>query len=199
MCPRRKNVSIFLLSHCLLESISIYLKVRWFFYQENHKQEGIIFIPGQEFRQRGSQWPKLSQSKLKNWNFQVRSETSSQTEAAIEKFVEKIESTMEVLDLLSDNEEIDSGELAFKKISQIRKRRSTNDSTDDFQSFKKSLKSLKVDFSFIVNFLLKPILLPLRSKKAGRFEKLLGFARSPFFVTRGESLVQQLTTPFLLF
>ena len=106
---------------------------------------------------------------------------------------------MEVLDLLSDNEEIDSGELAFKKISQIRKRRSTNDSTDDFQSFKKSLKSLKVDFSFIVNFLLKPILLPLRSKKAGRFEKLLGFARSPFFVTRGESLVQQLTTPFLLF
>ena len=26
---------------------------------------------------------------------------------------------------------------------------------------------------------------PLRSKKAGRFEKLLGIARSPFIVTRG--------------
>ena len=102
---------------------------------------------------------------------------------------------MEVLDLLHDDEEIDSGELAFKKFSQIRKKRSTNDSSDDFQSFKKSLKSFKVDFSFIVDFLLKPILLPLRSKKAGRFEKLLGFSRSPFFVTSGSLSLSCTTTP----
>ena len=47
---------------------------------------------------------------------------------------------MEVLDLLPDNEEIDSGELAFKKFSQTRKKRSIDDSTDDFQSFKKTLE-----------------------------------------------------------
>ena len=102
---------------------------------------------------------------------------------------------MEVLDLLHDDEEIDSGELAFKKFSQIRKKRSTNDSSDDFQSFKKSLKSLKVDLSYIVDFLLKPLLLPLRSKKAGRSEKLLGFARSLFFVTRGSVSLSSNNSP----
>ena len=41
--------------------------------------------------------------------------------------------------------------------------------------------------------------LPLRSKKAGRFEKLLGFARTHFIVTLSEPFVRHHTTPFLLF
>ena len=44
---------------------------------------------------------------------------------------------------------------------------------------------------------------PLICKKAGRFEKLLGLARSHSIVTchmwRSESLVRHHTTPFLLF
>ena len=37
--------------------------------------------------------------------------------------------------------------------------------------------------------------LPLRSKKAGRFEKLHGFARSHFIVTRGSVSLSCATTP----
>ena len=38
-------------------------------------------------------------------------------------------------------------------------------------------------------------ILPLRSKKAGRFEKLLGFARSHYTVTRGSVILSCATTP----
>ena len=53
-----------------------------------------------------------------------------------------------------------------------------------------------------MNSCFKRFLLPLRSKKAGRFEKLLGFARSHSIICDtwlSESLVRHHTTPFLLF
>ena len=44
------------------------------------------------------------------------------------------------------------------------------------------------------NFILK-FYLPLRSKKAGRFEKLLGFGRSHFIAARGSVSLSCATTP----
>ena len=43
------------------------------------------------------------------------------------------------------------------------------------------------------------LILPLRSKKAGIFEKLLGIARSHFIVTRGPVSLSCATQPFPLF
>ena len=37
--------------------------------------------------------------------------------------------------------------------------------------------------------------MPLTFRKAGRFEKLVGFARSPFIVTRGSVTLSCATTP----
>ena len=49
--------------------------------------------------------------------------------------------------------------------------------------------ALKIDFFKCLIFR------PFRSKKAGRFEKLLGFARSHFIATRGSVSLSCATTP----
>ena len=49
--------------------------------------------------------------------------------------------------------------------------------------------------SFNSKKVIKNSLLSLRSKNAGRFEKLLGFARSHFIVTRGSVSLSCATTP----
>ena len=50
-------------------------------------------------------------------------------------------------------------------------------------------------FDFIITSLLKIYIVPLRSEKAGMFEKLLGFARSHFIVALGPVSVSCATTP----
>ena len=51
--------------------------------------------------------------------------------------------------------------------------------------------ALKIDFFKCLIFR------PFRSKKAGRFEKLLGFSRSHFIVTRSSVSLSYATTPHL--
>ena len=60
----------------------------------------------------------------------------------------------------------------------------------------------KTNKKFCKEFLIDPLTvrsfdLPFRSKKAGRFDKLLGFTRSHSIVTRGSASLSCATTPHL--